>query len=360
MEKIVVRRKPPEGAKKTEATATTEISAKPHEKPQVRKKLYVHIGMYKTGTTSIQYFLTANTQTLYDLGILYPSTGRHPRAHVQHALIAEAFFPETILGGDFALDNPVDGPLIIKALLHEISLSNISNVVISSESLCVLPPEGVEKFGEAFKDFDIVPIVYIRNFCDLADASYQTKIMHNASTRSFQELGFLEWGSSMDLVTMCRNWAGIAHNKKIIVQCYDDPDHKNSVKSFAKHVGIDLRRTDNSQIETSFNHSVSATHVIIRRDLINAGIDLKHVEGLLFQLSKLPIEEKQTMVPPSARKELTEAYVKQLKALAESDFVTGLNVKPEMLNADGKTDKVFIPNLAQAVFALGRALANKT
>jgi len=49
--------------------------------------LYIHIGLHKTGTTSIQNFLTLNENILSKKGYLYPATGRKGQA--QH-LLAQA------------------------------------------------------------------------------------------------------------------------------------------------------------------------------------------------------------------------------------------------------------------------------
>jgi hypothetical protein len=363
MKKIVVRRVPMLSAdavaNSTEPgqAQAADVSSEVEPAPQKKRKLFVHIGMFKTGTTSIQYYLHANMQRLNTAGILYPSTGRHPRAHVQHALIAEAFAATPINAGDFALRVPVDGPLILSALRHEINLSGMQTIILSSESLCALPEAGVLAFGEAFRDFDIVPIIYLRNFCDLADAAYQTAVMHNATTKTFREMGFADWGSSFSIVDICRNWSKLAHDGKILVQNYDDPEHDNSIVSFTRLVGINTAQMDNSQISAALNSSVSATQVVIKRELSNAGIDRGHIDGLVAQLQKLPMTEKQTMVPPDARPELTRLYLKQLEALAESGFVTGLKITPQMLTDDGRTEKVFVANIYQAVFALGRAIA---
>ncbi len=44
-------------------------------------KLILHIGMYKTGTTSIQEFLCAREAELAHAGVLYPKACRHMRRH---------------------------------------------------------------------------------------------------------------------------------------------------------------------------------------------------------------------------------------------------------------------------------------
>src|SRR5882724_4089086 len=47
----------------------------------MRKQLYLHIGFPKTGTTSIQMWLTENATALAAHGVLYPATGRGRQEH---------------------------------------------------------------------------------------------------------------------------------------------------------------------------------------------------------------------------------------------------------------------------------------
>ncbi len=46
-----------------------------------RPRLYLHIGINKTGTSAIQQFLGARPRLLAEHGLLYPRTGRHEHAH---------------------------------------------------------------------------------------------------------------------------------------------------------------------------------------------------------------------------------------------------------------------------------------
>ncbi|OYX97361.1 MAG: hypothetical protein B7Y80_19965 [Hyphomicrobium sp. 32-62-53] len=322
-----------------------------------RRKLFVHIGMHKTGTTSIQYFLNANVQRLNSIGYVFPFTGRHPNAHVQHALIAELFTEKSNLPDALTLGASIDAPLVLKAFKHEIELANKDNVIISSEMFVNLAKNGVEDFGAAFREFDITPIVYVRNFSDLVDGWYQTLVMHYSTLRSFRESGLYDWMEKFDLVETCRNWARISGGGKIIVQNYDDPEHKNSIVSFMRLVGIDASKMDNSQLNVPLNSSVSAALAITKRDMVGAGIELKYVDALVAQLKNLPMRERQTLVPLGLRREMTKNYNAQIRILAECDFVEGDKVALVRTVEDEGVDKIFIPNIQQAMFAIGRAVA---
>ena len=47
----------------------------------MKKKLYLHIGMGKTGTTALQDFFAHNRQALGEMGISYPERGTMSNAH---------------------------------------------------------------------------------------------------------------------------------------------------------------------------------------------------------------------------------------------------------------------------------------
>jgi hypothetical protein len=49
-----------------------------------RRKLFIHIGLHKTGTTSIQQCLTESSYQLHQAGMLYPVAGtrsQRPNTH---------------------------------------------------------------------------------------------------------------------------------------------------------------------------------------------------------------------------------------------------------------------------------------
>jgi capsular polysaccharide export protein len=194
-----------------------------------RRKLYIHIGAYKTGTTSIQYLLNHNRPHLHGYGVYYPSTGRHPRAHVQHALLAQAFLedlqidPDRQLSG-FGLQNGIDRDLLARTLRHEIDISGCHTAILSSEVFYGIPEPNIRALFSYFPDFDIIPILYIRNLVDMAETFYQTALVHGNLSCTFDEYRFDE-GVRVDLHDLCREWADGAHRGKTFT-----PIHGNFVR----------------------------------------------------------------------------------------------------------------------------------
>ena len=90
------------------------------------KKLYIHVGLHKTGTTGIQALLTANTKQLAQRGVFYPDTGRIANTLEYTAVPAYAHhnIPLVTMGGDDSL---------LHKLIKEIKDSDSHTAVISSE-----------------------------------------------------------------------------------------------------------------------------------------------------------------------------------------------------------------------------------
>lgn len=92
--------------------------------------IYLHVGLGKTGTTTIQYGLRDNYDELIKLGYLYPKSGRHAgieKNSCHHNLAFE-------IDQDPRYISTHSG---FKDLVEEIKTSSLSNIVISSE--CFLP-----------------------------------------------------------------------------------------------------------------------------------------------------------------------------------------------------------------------------
>ena len=50
------------------------------------KRIWIHVGWPKTGTTAIQRYLAANSESLKRMGVLYPESGRYGITDAHHEL----------------------------------------------------------------------------------------------------------------------------------------------------------------------------------------------------------------------------------------------------------------------------------
>lgn len=88
----------------------------------MKKTIYLHIGIGKTGTSSIQKFLYLNRDKLLDDNTLYPLSGIQNYAHFKLAELGQESFSEETLS-------------LYNDLLEEIKFQkNINKIILSTEA----------------------------------------------------------------------------------------------------------------------------------------------------------------------------------------------------------------------------------
>jgi len=97
--------------------------------PLPPRRLILHVGTHKTGTTALQWFLAANRLPLAEAGIHYPLAGRHLR---DGSGIASGHHQ---LAFDFA---GAEGRASLSLLVDEIRVMQAATVVLSSEEFLPL------------------------------------------------------------------------------------------------------------------------------------------------------------------------------------------------------------------------------
>jgi len=121
------------------------------------KKLTLHIGYNKTGTSAIQTFLDRNRQPLIETGLHYPRTGIFDSAHYG---ISEFFIGRPVKTGVNT------GQVLINALRDEIASSGCDNVILSSEYFTTANPDHIARVRKAIAefapDYQMQVIIYLR------------------------------------------------------------------------------------------------------------------------------------------------------------------------------------------------------
>ena len=112
-----------------------------------RPRLFLHVGIDKTGTTAIQNALFANAELLADEGFAVVESNRMREYQAKHRLRWRQ-------RGDASW-------AALEREAKKISKSGRS-AIISNESLWMEPPEVFRTFGQAFPDHEPVVVVYVR------------------------------------------------------------------------------------------------------------------------------------------------------------------------------------------------------
>ncbi len=187
------------------------------------RRLLIHIGTEKTGTTSIQHFMHRNAAQLDARGIWYPTDAA--RGYCQ----GTAHFP---LAGSL-VDNVQDFVSIAKEkdlprnpsdLCMDARVRNRPVTVVSSEhfSSRVKDAARLKAFQQTLSScFDEIRIVcYIRNQADLALSSYATRIIFGGR-QSFDPARVTPDDPYFNYLTMLDFWASAFGRDAIIVREYD-------------------------------------------------------------------------------------------------------------------------------------------
>lgn len=135
-----------------------------------KRRVFLHVGPHKTGSTYIQRNLVNNREALAELGLCYPRTGQE------------------ILYGHHNLVKYLRGAKEVEFDLRSFrsEIGSGSDVVISSENFSALDKHGVERLRDILQDFEIVVIIFARARGPLLYSTWQEDVKHGY-TISFPE-----------------------------------------------------------------------------------------------------------------------------------------------------------------------------
>lgn len=186
-----------------------------------RRRLFLHIGKPKTGTTAIQDFMAKNREQLEKNNILYPKAFSYDYTH-HHAL-------------NWALDEnkPDDWNSVFGCLRHEIIDSSANHVVLSSELFS--NPKWQNYFSISmvaklifgylgFKHGEVKVIVYLRPQDEALQAEYNQRVKGFRYCRRIQDMAL-----PTDYYYLVKAWAEIFGKSNIVIRKYEKSALKNGL-----------------------------------------------------------------------------------------------------------------------------------
>lgn len=176
------------------------------------KTLYLHIGLGKTGTSSLQAFFARNVSQLSRHGIWYPATGRNELN--AHHYLSTAARP----GGGTGFDTDVDWGTYLEQLRQELSTRSEENILISSE---VFSGIMIWRLLAALKGLfaEIRVIAYLRRQDILIASNYNQWVKTENLRLKFDEMRLLPF----DFEKMLEPWQLLLndHDGEIIARPYE-------------------------------------------------------------------------------------------------------------------------------------------
>jgi hypothetical protein len=148
----------------------------------MKKKIYLHIGTHKTGTTSFQQLLRKNAQPLQAQNIYVPPVGKLISGNGEYQmhsgglhLIASAF------RGKVNLD-------VVHAYLEAFERSGCESACISSEGFDSLEKSEIDNLSVVFADYEIKILLVLRHPLATAKSSFCSR----GGVSNFNNFDFLD------------------------------------------------------------------------------------------------------------------------------------------------------------------------
>ncbi|HEV8690167.1 MAG TPA: hypothetical protein VGQ91_07725 [Ideonella sp.] len=217
--------------------------------------IYLHIGLNKTGTSSLQDFLRMNAPALGDEGVCYPQAGRDAAAH--HPLSKWLKSPKGIELGA--------GAPMVSALLEEIR--DADKVVLSSEDFHTHGPKSIEHLARLFAGHEVSVVLYVREHVAYLASWYQQNVQATHLSCAFDSFCYF---TRKPLARIADQWVREFGRDRVMVGLYDRAHliQGDVVQDFAARIGLmgDLRRFKRKPYES--NPSVAGNLLFIKR-LVN-------------------------------------------------------------------------------------------
>jgi hypothetical protein len=258
---------------------------------QRRQRLVIHIGVHRTGSTSIQHWCHANRKVLLEQGVLYPFDGVN---HNELALLMETDW----VAFDHALN----------ALIDQATRSDAHTVVVSGEDFSWLRwPSGLERLG---KVFDVRVLCYVRRQDEWLESWYNQNVKWpwNEAASSLTPGEFFAGRSAyywIDYARTLQRWSAVFGRERIHVRPFDAVRSAGSVvDDFAEFCGFDLSRL--AAPRAGDNASVSPQALMLLRLL--ALIDLSPaqrtelVAKVRVTFDQLETEPRRHVLSPAQRR----------------------------------------------------------
>lgn len=136
-------------------------------------KVFIHIGLPKTGSTTIQGLLFKNRKRLLDLGVLYPSaTGTPTSKGLLPFAVREPLFQRYAIPKESPRDQPGYRAYLRARFAEEVAAAKPHTIIISDEALSVRLThiEDIERIADLFQTVvsSVVVIAYLRRQDEVA------------------------------------------------------------------------------------------------------------------------------------------------------------------------------------------------
>lgn len=283
-----------------------------------KKRLFIHIGTNKTGTSAIQLFLNSNRRELAKKGLLYPCAGCAGDAHYEIS---------RILGFDHGTQPAPEAERVafLARFKAEVETSRCETCVISSENFVL--PKNVALVRSFFEDFECRIVVYFRRHDHWWLSAYNQAVKMVAQPpwiRGFQ--GFLDFNRKKNpqfgnYRTLLERWVKIFGQENIMVRPYErEQNQPNIIADFLTSIGCpDLYSLISDGDVRQVNQSIDARSIFLLETFQRMNVDQNVRQALIDQVLKDANSESNTpFISPEIRRRLVDEEADQYRYIART------------------------------------------
>jgi len=189
----------------------------------------IHIGLRKTGTSTIQRCFADHTKALIKGGILYPFTGRLGQkrgdGHYAHHDLAWSI---RHLRGRTQYWN---------SLWEEVKTASPDSVVISAETFSDLTPEGIIWLHDEVKIHDVQIVMVIRSKWDFIISEYTQQAKKGRTCDTLERFAQINT-ALFDFENIYQRWVSVFGSSRVKLLEYDCLVHNGLLESFLSEINI--------------------------------------------------------------------------------------------------------------------------
>ena len=170
------------------------------------RRVFLHIGRNKTGSTAVQVALSENRERLVDLGFDYPGNA------LDHAAIVYSMSKRAL---EQLPEAAREANIAAAAALRDSIHTHDRDVILSSEGLSNIHPKLIMEWLDGI---DATIVVYIREQVEYLASAYQQAVKGDLETGTFEEYA---GRFSVDYYEILTRWERFFKRKRMIVRTYD-------------------------------------------------------------------------------------------------------------------------------------------
>ncbi len=297
------------------------------------KKIFIHSGLHKTGTTALQAMLFKNRKNLSVQDFYYPGSGI-PKNFYGHHNIAWQISRDRRFRSEFG---------DLRALLKEIEGIGKSKIVLSSEDFecSLLYPNRLKKINDYFlsNDIKVCFIIYLRNQVDYLNSLYFELLKAGLGDEfnkfcnqiiSTNKFAFKEWEFVFNYSDIPKSLESLG-DIEVIYRDYDDLIENNTVVDFCDVVGIDYKKLQMPQNRIRINERPRLNTLLKLFVKNRVGV---LPEGILDNIDELCKNENYDLLTPMNTRKIFSELSKKNSFFNNKEIKNSYEDKSNILNVE--------------------------